>query len=135
MVHPFARVVLWLDALAFLGFGVAFLVAPVAMAAFVELGAESPIARVEVRAMYGGLELGIGAFLLACALRPSWTMPGLVAGTSMFAGLGGVRLLSALATGSLTSMFAGFVAFELGSAAMTGLALKLQSARAGGKGQ
>jgi len=66
------RALLLLAALTALGFGGFGLLAPVATAEAVRLGAEDPFAVGEVRVVYGGLWLGM-AFVLFAALRsPRW---------------------------------------------------------------
>lgn len=69
-------VALWLGALSFAFFGLWLLVRPGALSG-VGINADNPDARTELRAMYGGFELGIAAFLALCILRPEWTAPGL----------------------------------------------------------
>lgn len=61
------RVLLALGALLYLGLGVWFLFWPEGTSA-VGLSAESAAARTELRATYGGLELGLCAFLAWCAV-------------------------------------------------------------------
>ena len=62
----FARFVVGVSALAFLGFGTAFLVAPETLVGTVALQPTDPIGLTEIRAFYGGLEIGLAVFLLAC---------------------------------------------------------------------
>lgn len=69
-------IALWIGAIGFAFFGVWLLLRPAALAA-VDIPADSANARAEIRAMYGGFELGIAAFLGFCLLRPEWTEPGL----------------------------------------------------------
>ena len=63
------RLTLWLGGLCFLGFGVASLLDPIGLlaAAGVVLGGD--VAATEVRAFYGGLELGLGSLLLMAERR------------------------------------------------------------------
>jgi len=61
---PLARAIVALNALTFIGLGIAFLISPTEMAAIVDLEGTSPLARSDLRAIYGGIELGIGALLL-----------------------------------------------------------------------
>jgi hypothetical protein len=75
----FARVVLVFGALVFLGFGGWLLVEPGALARFVRVDTTDPITRTEIRAFYGGLELGLGLFLLVGAFIRRWIAPALVA--------------------------------------------------------
>tara|TARA_R110002072_G_scaffold114709_2_gene244839 strand:+ start:839 stop:1261 length:423 start_codon:yes stop_codon:yes gene_type:complete len=64
--HSSGRVVLGLGALLYLTLGVWFLIWPEALS-LVGLSADNPAARTELRATYGGLELGLFAFLTWCA--------------------------------------------------------------------
>jgi len=59
-----ARWIVLLNALVFVGLGVAFLLAPTQLAAIIDLDAITALARNDIRAVYGGIELGIGLFLL-----------------------------------------------------------------------
>jgi len=61
------RVVLGLGALLYLSLGVWFLISPEALS-LVGLSADNPAARTELRATYGGLELGLFVFLAWCAV-------------------------------------------------------------------
>ena len=83
-----ARVSLVLAALAYAGFGVATLVRPSVLNV---LGIEllRPAASTEIRAFYGGLELGMALFFARAAAEPAWFRPALFA---QAASLGGVVL-------------------------------------------
>ena len=74
------RLLLALIALSYLVFGFVFLFNPNEMAAILGLGLAVDGARTDFRAMYGGLEIGVGAFLLICALRREFVRVGLFAG-------------------------------------------------------
>ncbi len=81
----FARTILALNVLLFLGFGVAFLVWPARMTQTPGVVLPSPTALSDVRAIYGGMELGIAAFLVVC-LRRGAIPTGLLAATLVLAG-------------------------------------------------
>jgi hypothetical protein len=49
-------------------------------------------APVEIRAFYGGLELGLAAFFLSAARRPAWVEPALAAFALAFGAAGVARL-------------------------------------------
>lgn len=66
----FVPFLLLLSGLAFLGFGVAFLIAPRETLALAGVATVGPIAATELRAFYGGVEVALGGLILACALRP-----------------------------------------------------------------
>ena len=94
------RWVLALSCLPFLGIGVAFLGWPAAMASRVGLSLADALADNDVRAVYGGLQLGIGSFLASCATRPDWEVPGLVAALLAFGGLAAARVVSLAVVGA-----------------------------------
>jgi hypothetical protein len=95
----FARLVLWLSALAFAGIGAAFLVAPEAMAGRVGVSLAGATAANDVRAVYGGLQLGVAAFLARCARRPDALETGLTVQLFTFGGLAAARFASLLLDG------------------------------------
>ena len=95
----FARWVLWLSALAFAAIGASFLLAPEAMAARVGVSLAGATAANDVRAVYGGLQLGIAAFLAHCARRPDALRTGLSVQLFSFAGLAAARFVSLLLDG------------------------------------
>jgi hypothetical protein len=96
----FARLVLGLSALAFAGIGAAFLVAPQAMAARVGVSLAGAIAANDVRAVYGGLQLGIAAFLLYSVRRPDALRSGLAVQLFTFGGLAAARFASLVLDGN-----------------------------------
>ncbi len=80
------QVVLFLDALALISFGVAFFVSPHGMTGTFGITLSGTDAVADVCAVYGGLELGLGVFLLWCAWKSQAIKPGLVAGTLCLCG-------------------------------------------------
>ncbi len=86
------RFVLSLSAVTFTAIGLAFLVAPVALAALVDVRLPTDRAVVELTTLYGGLEIGIGAALFVCSRRDAWVAPGLVVSA---AALGAAALVRA----------------------------------------
>ncbi len=89
-----ARSVLWLSALPFAGIGLAFLLAPESMASRVGFTLAGATADHDVRAVYGGLQLGCAALLLWGATRPERVRFALVAQLLLFGGLAGARALA-----------------------------------------
>ncbi len=89
-----ARGVLVLCGLAFLAIGIAFLMTPESMAAHIGITLEAVSAKSDIRAVYGGLDTGLGVFFLACAGRRSWVGPGLFAAMLCFVGLVAGRITS-----------------------------------------
>jgi hypothetical protein len=88
--------VLLLTGVGFVGFGVAYTLWPVHMAALTDLALPTPTARSDFTATYGGFQVGFGAFLLACTHDVAWLEPGLWAATAALAGFASVRGLALL---------------------------------------
>lgn len=86
------RVGLTVAALPFFAVGAMFILAPERSRSYVHLDVTSPIARTDIRAVYGGGNIGAGVFLVLCAVR-RWTFPGLFAALCLFSGLAAARTL------------------------------------------
>lgn len=113
-----ARAVLGLTALVFFVLAVALPAWP-QLAARVDLAPATPTARVELAAMYSGLELGVAAFLALCAFRGgTWAGAGLLLGGFALGGLGAVRLAVSLAVGPVAPLMYGFALAEILGAAL-----------------
>jgi hypothetical protein len=117
-MESYRVLVLVLAGLGFLGFGLWFLVDPVVPLAAIGIRAEGPAAATEFRAFYGGLELGLGALLLAAAARPAWRRPGLWLVLAANGGIALGRLLGIALDGVWVPFFAYALAWELGFAAL-----------------
>lgn len=89
-----ARVALWISAALFAGPGMAFLLRPHDMAARVALELTATVAASDVRAVFGGLELGFAVFLALGAARPVLARPALAASVVVFAGMLFARMVS-----------------------------------------
>jgi hypothetical protein len=87
------RLSLGITATAFTGFGVWLLCRPQALSR-VGVQLPSPEARTEIRAFYGGLEIGLGLFFAAAAARPEWHRPALFAQTATLGGVAVTRAVS-----------------------------------------
>jgi hypothetical protein len=96
----FARLVLVISALPFAGIGLAFLLAPAALAAHVDLSLGSATADHDVRAVYGGLQLACAALLAWGAARPERVRFALVAQLLLYGGLASARLVAWAAAGA-----------------------------------
>jgi len=86
-----SRITLWLGGLGFLGFGVACLLAPLQVLAAAGVTLSGAVAATEVRAFYGGLEIGLGLCLLLAALRSQHRQAGLFLCLAAYGGIGLVR--------------------------------------------
>ena len=123
----FPILVLALCALGFFAFGLWLLVDAGGALAKVGIHAQTPTGLVELRAFYGGMELGLGLFLAWCALRPEWREAGLWLVVLANGGAGLARLGSALVAGTALGGYLGWaLLWELGFAALGGLALTLK---------
>jgi len=120
----FARVVLGGCALVFAAAGLAFLMAPVALMSVLGADLRTVDARSDVRALYGGMELGIAAFLASCLASPERTRMGLIAASLAFGGILAGRLASLFADGVPTVNLAGPIAIEVVALGLAALALR-----------
>jgi hypothetical protein len=111
----FARIMLGLSALSFLGFGVAIFLDPVRIMEMVHINATHPLAIAEIRAFYGGAEIGL-AIIMLLALRYH-VKHGLALAGCMYLCIGFARLIGIVMAGSgsnflwfalLTELFLGF---------------------------
>jgi Domain of unknown function (DUF4345) len=116
-------VVITLGGLSFLGFGGACLFWPESLLAGVGVATTTLEAQVEVRSMYGGLELGLGILLLNCFV-PARQRFGLLLSIASFGGLGLARLINMLALGVSTPFLLFALIWELLIALLALLALK-----------
>jgi hypothetical protein len=94
----FAKLVLWLSAGNYFAAGVFALILPALNASIIQLELGGIISSSDLRAVYGGLRIGIGCFLAGAALAGQWRL-GLVAAAALFGGNILGRLVSLLADG------------------------------------
>lgn len=95
-----ARLVLALSALPFAAIGLGFLLLPHLMASLVGVAFSSHTADHDVRAVYGGLQLGCAGLLLWGAARPERVRFALGAQLLLYGGLAGARGLAWGVTGA-----------------------------------
>ena len=93
------RLVLVIVGLSFVGFGALFISNPGEMGALVSLVLVDRTARTDVRATYGGLEFGVGVFLLACAMRRDFVRVGLFASACVLVAMATARFVGLLLDG------------------------------------
>lgn len=125
-------VLLWLSGLSFLGFGVAFMIAPIATLALAGVATEGAIAATELRAFYGGIEVALGALILACALQPGRWRDGLWLTLACYGAIGVTRLAGMVIDGS-DSFFLRFAAATEFAFALSAIALLRSGAAQGAK--
>ncbi len=123
-----ARVALLLSSLLFAAAGLAFLLAPAGMAAQVDILAGSATALTDIRAIYGGLELGLACYL-GLLLRGSKRDPallelGLRAALCALSGMALARLLGVCVDGPQRAITWLLGAGELMGALLCGLGLR-----------
>ena len=128
-MRNFSVIVLVLAALGFLGFGVWLVFDPVGGLAGVGIAGTTPAGVVELRAFYGGLEIGLGLFLLICAARPEWRTPGLWLVLLGNLAIGLTRLYGIGDSGAFNNFFAAALVWELGFPALAAVALMGQRRR------
>ena len=117
------RLSLRLAALALAGFGVALLVRPALMGTLgIELG--RPAAATEIRAFYGGLELGLALFFALASTRDAWLRPALFAQAASLGGIVLARLIGMALDGSAEPLILLFAAVEGTGAVLGALALR-----------
>ena len=119
----FARVVVALTGLVTLGFGAAFLLAPAAMMEKVEISLRATSVLTEIRAIYGGLQIGLGVFLLLCASIRTLVAPGCIAGCLVMSGTALARMGGMVVDGDVQRIIVLLFAAELSGAVLNGGAL------------
>jgi hypothetical protein len=119
----FARFSLIIAALGLIGFGLPLLVKP-SLLGIVGVGLDRPAAATEIRAFYGGLELGLAAFFMAACRRDAWLRPALFAQTAGFGGVVAARVIGILIDRSAEPLILLFAAIEAAGAILGPVALR-----------
>ena len=112
------RLVLALIGLAFLGFGFAYIYRPDEMTSLTSIVLINATAHTDVRATYGGLEFGVGAFLLGCAFRRDLVRVGLMAAACVLAAMATARAVGLLLDGFWQPLMLFVTMIEGGSAVL-----------------
>jgi hypothetical protein len=105
------------------GFGIGCLIAPKQMLKKIDVKPTSGTGKAELRAMYGGFELGLAAFFAYCAVNDNMAEAGLLAQTLSLGGLALGRLGGIVADRPKPIMYPLFAA-EAGAAVLGAAALK-----------
>lgn len=110
---------LWLviGGVGFLAFGAWMLVAPQAAMAMVGITLPDGAPTTEIRAFYGGLELGLGALLLAAVHKVQYHRAGLVLGCVSYGSIALARVSGMLVDGGASSFLWVALAVEVTLAA------------------
>ena len=110
----FARILLVVAAVIFLGIGVLYSISPLAVVALFPDGATGTAdGRSEIRAVYGGLELGLGLFFALGAWRKEFTAHAVVCAALVSFFAGAVRTVSFAIEGEIPGMHLYWALLEL----------------------
>ncbi len=123
-----AKILLWINGLAFAGLGLVCLAMPEFAVGLSGLEFASGDAPIEIRAQYGGLFLAIGAFALLGVTKAQMLRPATLMLFLVYLGLATGRSLGAvLDPGPLGSYTYGALVFEIVFSLLFGLALRGQA--------
>ncbi len=120
-----SRTALITAAAGFAGFGAACLIRPKDMLDRVDVRPKSGRGTTELRAMYGGLELGLGAFFAVAAAKEEWSRPALLAQALGLGALAASRLAGILHDQPRGKLMKGLAIAEGSAAALAAVALAL----------
>ena len=119
------KIVLWVSAVVFIGYGVACLISPALPAGYAGLDMTSGDAFAEIGAMYGGLQTGFGLFCLLGALNRTYYRPALMLLVIAIGLLASGRLYSTvIGEGTVGGYTWGAMAYEFGTAILAAVALR-----------
>jgi hypothetical protein len=102
--------------------GLACAVAPDTLLGMAGVSA-TPSGLTDLRAIYGGFQIGLGAFLLWCRSDPARTAAGLLVLGLVVGCVGALRVLGLLVDGEPNAFHAVNLAFEVGTAALVAFAI------------
>jgi hypothetical protein len=111
------RIFLAAMAIVWLPYGLYCFLDPDGLRTMAGIVASTPTAR--TRAMYGGLQAGIGTLSLLATIRPSLERPALIMLATVLPGLAAARLLGLGLDGSWSSYTAMGLVFEIGASLVT----------------
>ncbi len=107
------RLSLLLSGIGFLALGAYFLLFPDGLFQLFNVTSPPNHMLVEIGAMYGGLEIGLGVAFLVCSSQARWVRSALAVQISVFGGLAAGRLFGMMSRGITGRMFVGFLLVEL----------------------
>jgi hypothetical protein len=106
------RLVLWIAAIAFAGFGLLFIALPSRTAAMVDIQLTSHTGVTDFIATYGGFELGFAVFLFSCLRNDERVRVGLMASGYAVAGFAVTRAAAIVAFGDVKPVLYRALVFE-----------------------
>ena len=124
-----SKIALLTAAAGFAGFGVACTIKPEQMLRGADVRPRTARGTTELRAMYGGMELGLGAFFVVAALKPGWQRPALAAQALGLGALAATRLGGILSDEPRGKLMSALCIAEGAAAAIAGIALAKGSGR------
>lgn len=124
MATKLVQPLLWIAGLGFLGFGLACLIAPAQTLGAAGVHASGALATIELRAFYGGLELGLGALLIAAARIAHYRRAGLWLCLAAYGGIGLARGAAMLVAQAASPFLWTALVIELVLAALAAVALR-----------
>ena len=107
------KIFLGISVLVWLPYGIFCTIQPGYLAEAAGVVASSPTARTEIRAMYGGLQAGIGALCGLALMRPRFHLTALVAVSFLTGGLALTRAFGLIVDGSGSGYTYGALIFEI----------------------
>jgi len=114
-----------LGAAFFVVYGVAFILAPTAMASFVTGAAPThPTSMIDFRATYGGMTLGVGLILAICARTPAYSRLGLQSLAIAMGAMATGRVVGIVLDGEPNAMMFIYLALEFVVLALSLLGLR-----------
>jgi len=122
-----SKIALLTAAAGFAGFGIACTIRPDKALAAADVRARSSRGKTELRAMYGGMELGLGAFFALAAFKPSWNRSALAAQALGLGAVAATRLGGILGDHPRGKLMPGLALAEASAAALGAVALARES--------
>ena len=120
MLKPYLWICFFVNA----GIGLISLLDPVTFLGSVQIGITEPSGTIELRAMYGGLQMGLAAFTFWCLQDEGRWVSGVMLMVLVLAGLGGVRLCSYLWLLPEGALHLALFTFELSGAFIGGVLVR-----------
>jgi len=122
MLKPYLWICFFINA----GIGLLSLLDPVTFLGSVQIGVTDPSGTIELRAMYGGLQMGLAAFVFWCLQAENRWVSGVMLMAFILTGLGGTRLISYLWLMPENGLHLALFAFELSGAFIGGTLVRRQ---------